>query len=544
MIPYDYSILYWIAANKIKNEKGDELEFRKHLYLADIYADQSQYLCVTKAAQIGMSTLEVLKNFWDANRAKMDIIYILPTDSDVQTFVGGKVNRLIANNSILSSFTKDKDTVEQKQVHDSMVYFRGSWTKKSAIMITADRLSMDEKDSCKQDILADYEARLQHSRHRQIHTFSHPSLPDFGISRDWDRSDKKHWFIKCSRCKEKQYLSWSLENEDEMSVDLEREFFRCKKCKKELSDDDRRRGEWGATGTGEFSGYWISLLMAPWVSAYEIIKKYKDNPGEFFYNKVLGLPYLDSQAKLLEHQFFSNLTHSAWLPDKEDRIIIGIDTGLRLDFVAGNDKGLFLEGDSDDYGTLNEMMERWERAVAIIDQGGDIIAARKFYEMWPGRVFLCSLGGEKKGKELVKWGEGIEFGFVSADRDRCLQILVGEFKEKRIPLHGSEDDWYGLWLDFRNLSRMKITDPVTGMLRGYKWVRSGRDHKALACLFYRIGMSRFGWNMTDSPAAKRFVFPMPLKTAAVVEDGYERLLTPEGEDMVEATMRMLRRGRR
>ena len=94
-------ILPWMQKYQIKNEKGDLIEFANHRFLLDIYEDQSQFLCVMKAAQVGMSTLEIVKNIYDAQRYGLDIIYTLPTDKDVQQFVGGKVNRIIQQNDIL-----------------------------------------------------------------------------------------------------------------------------------------------------------------------------------------------------------------------------------------------------------------------------------------------------------------------------------------------------------------------------------------------------------------------------------------------------------
>src|SRR3990167_3936345 len=81
--------------HNIKNEKGDSIEWLHHQFLLDIYNDQSYNLVVIKAAQIGMSTLEILKNIRDAERQRMDIIYTLPSDADVSVFVSGKVNRII-----------------------------------------------------------------------------------------------------------------------------------------------------------------------------------------------------------------------------------------------------------------------------------------------------------------------------------------------------------------------------------------------------------------------------------------------------------------
>ena len=74
--------LDWIMENRIKNEKGDPIEFDNHPFLIDIYDDQSQNLTVMKPAQVGMSTLEIIKNHRDAKQHKMDIIYTLPTDND------------------------------------------------------------------------------------------------------------------------------------------------------------------------------------------------------------------------------------------------------------------------------------------------------------------------------------------------------------------------------------------------------------------------------------------------------------------------------
>lgn len=488
------SLLEWMDDEKIKNEKGELVEFDMHPFLLDIYDDQAQNLTVMKAAQVGMSTCQILKNHRDAKRYRMDIIYTLPTDQDVRVFVGGKVNRIIANNPSMIADVADKDSIEQKQIGDSMEYFRGTWTKKAAIMVTADRLVHDEKDSSKLDVIADYQARLQHSKFKQTHTFSHPSLPESGVHADWLKSDQKHWFVKCRHCEFWQFLSWDTENPKKMSIDLDLKIFICKRCHGEITDADRACGQWVAKHPDrKWSGYWVPLLICPWVSAADIIAKFRDpeTTTEFFYTKILGLPYADASSKLLRNSFFQNLTNKLYAPPADERVIIGIDTGLRLDYVIGNARGLFYQGDCNDYGELDALMKRWEKAIAIIDAGGDLIGSRAFAERWPGRVFLCYLGGDRKTKELVKWGKKDENGAVTADRNRMLQLVVDEFRNKRIPVHGTEADWFEYWLDWNNLSKMKVLDPDTNQVKGYKWVRSGRDHRALATVFWRVGMTRF-----------------------------------------------------
>jgi len=499
-------ILDWIGG--ILNEKGDPIEFDNHAFLLDIYDDNSQNLTVMKAAQVGMSTLQILKNHRDAKNQKMDIIYTLPTDQDARVFVSGKVNRIIANNKGMLEDVADKDSIEQKQVGNSMIYFRGTWTKKTAIMITADRLVHDEKDSSKLDVIADYQARLQHSKFKQTHTFSHPSLPETGVHTDWLRSDQKHWHVKCPKCQYEQFLNWDTENPRKMSIDFERREFVCKRCRATLSNAVRATGRWiSKYPDRSWSGYWVPLLIAPWYSAGEIIDKFQhpDTTPEFFYTKILGLPFADASSKLLRQSFFQNLTGQQWAPGTDERIILGIDTGLRLDYVLGNKKGLYFHGDATDYADLDAIMTRWPKAIAVIDQGGDLIGSRKFYEKWPGRVFLCLLSGDRKTKELASWKKGDEHGAVTADRNRMIQLVVDEFRTRRIPVHGTEADWFEYWLDWNNLSKMKVLDPDTNQVKGYKWVRSGRDHRALATVMWRVGMMRFagmGAIIVDIPERK------------------------------------------
>lgn len=483
-----------MAANKIKNEKGDPIDFVDHLFLYDIYRDPAQYLTVMKGAQVGMSTAEIIRNHFAAKNTKMDIIYTLPTDADVSVFVGGKVNRIIANNPCMIADVADKDSIEQKKVGKSMIYFRGTWTKKAAIMVTADRLSHDEKDSSKLDVIADYQARLQHSKFKQTHTFSHPSLPETGVHADWLQSDQKHWFMKCPHCNFWQYLSWNMEDPTKMSVDFDMGCYVCKKCHGVLDDEVRRTGQWVAKYPGRpWSGYWVPLLIAPYVSPKELIAKFKhkDTTPEFFYTKILGLPYADGSSKLLRQHFMQNLTGQAYAPLEDERVVMGIDTGLKLDYVLGNAQGLFFHGEAGEYAPLDAFMTRFKKMIAVIDAGGDLIGSRAFAARWPGRVFLCYLGGDRKTNELVKWGNGDEHGAVQADRNRMIQLVVDEFRDKRVPVHGTESDWYEYWLDWNNLAKIKVLDADTNAVKAYKWVRSSRDHRALATVFWRVGMSRF-----------------------------------------------------
>lgn len=481
----DISIHAWIQEYGIKNEKGDPLDFKDHLFLFDIYRDTSPNLVVMKAAQVGLSTLEVLKMLYEARQQKKDFIYTLPTDQDVQTFVGGKVNRIIAQNPILQQYTQDKDTIEQKQVGDSMIYFRGTFTARAAIMVAADRLIHDEKDSSKQDVIDAYEARLQHSKYKEKHTFSHPSVPGFGVDVEWQKSDQKHWFITCPSCKKQQYLSFP------ESINFNTKEFVCKKCSGVLSKEDRRKGKWIAKyNNREYSGYWVSLLMCPWVSASEIVDKYQSPQvtKDFFWNKILGLPYMGDTNTVTRETIMRNVSNAVNL---QDEVVIGADSGLTKHYVLGNKDGIFHYGKTETWADIEVFLNRFPKSILLIDALPDLTRPRELREKYPGRVFLVHYARDRKTMELVRWGNNEEEGNVTVDRNRTIQMCVDEIVDNRWTFNGTPEEWENYTQHWLNIYRVQELDAMERPVFIWK-KKNTEDHWVHASLYWRVGMSKFG----------------------------------------------------
>lgn len=480
------NIHIWLEKYGIKNENGDKLDFRDHPFMWEPYEDMSPRIAILKAAQIGFTTLAILKTLYVAYYKNLNIIYTLPTESDRNDFVSGKVNRIIAQNPIIQKWTKDKDSVEQKSVGQSLIYYRGTWSQKAAIMVSSDLNVYDEVDASKLDVIEQYSTRLQHSKYKWEWYFSHPSSPETGIDRYWLKSDQKHWFVTCTHCDTEHYLDWP------DSIDIESEQFICKYCHGVLDDNVRRRGRWVAKyKEREVSGYWIPLLICPWVSAKEIVGYYNDKSEEYFYNKVLGKPYVGGGNKLAYYQFAQNLTNRIITPSNEDPCVLGLDTGTQLYYAMGTNKGLFYYSIAKDYDEIDDLMKRWKKLVVVADQGGDLIGVRALRERWPGRVYLCTFGTDRKTKELTRWGKGEEIGTVIADRNRCIQLVVDEFSDGRIPMQGTEEDWSEMWSHWNNLSRISEVDQKTGMIKRKIWVKNGQSDLSFATVYWRIGMMKF-----------------------------------------------------
>lgn len=525
----------------IQTEDGMPLDFKDHAFMLDIYKDMASLkrdIVGLKAAQVTFTTTATNAVLWIAKNKQIDIIYTLPTFDDVRVFSGGKVNRIIAQNLVYQEWVSDKDTMEQKVVGKNIIHLRGTHSPKAATMVSSDLNVHDEVDASNQDVLEHYSTRLQHSDLKRTWWFSHPSVPGNGVDKKWELSDQKHWFIQCEACKKWQYLSWP------DSLDMERKVYQCKQCLAVISDDMRRKGKWVAKKNkkdAKISGYWIPLLIYPRMSAADIIEYHKTKSPDYFYNKVLGLPYVGGGNKVMQQQIYQNLTSE--INKQEGRIIIGLDTGIDLRYVIGNKDGIFYYGQCKDYDEIDEYLERWDRAILVADQGGDIIGIRKLRQKYPGRVFLAYYQSDKKSMQLVKWGESDESGKVMIDRNRMIQLVVDEFSERRIPLQylESPDDWYDYWLHFSHIYRIATENKALKTME-YRWERSDRDDWVHATVYWRAGMARFGGkgsierSSTLNPEPNSYFITPEGKTDSnplkkVVEATYQE---PESDDWRDA----------
>ncbi|TAN35154.1 hypothetical protein EPN27_04450, partial [Patescibacteria group bacterium] len=220
------SIIQWIRQNKIKNENGDPIEFMDHRFMFDIYADRTPIQVIRKAAQVGASTMEILRllhtaRFWGINQ-----IYTLPTSDDVLKFVQSKVNRIMDINPVIKEGIDPKsiDSIEQKQIGKAFVYFKGTFTEREAIMLSSDRNIHDELDKSKPEVVRDYTSRMGYSKIRSQHFFSTPTIPEYGVDKMFEQSDQKYWRFNCPHCNYRQHMEW------EKNVDETRGIYVCQQC--------------------------------------------------------------------------------------------------------------------------------------------------------------------------------------------------------------------------------------------------------------------------------------------------------------------------
>lgn len=467
----DISIHAWILENELKTESGKPYDIRNHMFLYDILADWSPKQVWLKAAQVGGTLAAALKSMYAVKVFGLDAIYTMPSSVDIKVLVGGKINRMIVHNPVMNEWMTDKNSIEQKQVGNNMIYYRGTTTEQQAISVTSDLNIHDEVDRCTQRIIEMYKSRLDHSEYAWEWFFSNPSVEGNGVSKYWKRSDQKEWFITCPKCKKEQYLKWAKNSEG--NVCMERKVFQCRHCKAELSNEDRRVGRWVARFKDrEYSGYHISQLMVKWKSAKDIIHAYENNSEEYFYNFVLGLPYVGSGNKVTPEMIYNNCTQEV---NGQEHVIIGCDSGIKKHYTLGNDEGIFYYGMTEEWEDIRRLLKRFHKSILIVDAMPDITGPRKLREEFKGRVFLNHYARDRKTMQLIRWGKDKESGNVLSDRNRMIQLLIDEFTEGLIPLEGNEGDWEKFYSHWDTLYRLTDVDSIGSPI--FTWESSnGNDH--------------------------------------------------------------------
>jgi len=479
--------LLWILDQEIKNEKGMPLEFRDHRFLIDIYDDWTPVQTVRKASQIGYSTLEILKSFWGAKYKKYNIIYSLPTFQDVIQFVPSKVNALITQNPVLTELTKDKDTILQKKIGDGFIYYRGTFSKKTeqekmgagiGIMFSSDLNIHDEADRSDQAILEQYESRLEASQFRGRWYFSNPTTPHTKSQILWEQSDQKHWFIKC-RNHHWQYLDyWK---------NVKGGKFICSTCGAEITDDERRNGQWVRKYLNkDISGYWIPHLICPWISAQKIEEQAETKSKQYFYNFVLGLPYIGSDVVVNRDIILRNIDITE--QNKQEHNVLGVDQGLKKYYVLGNRQGIFKIGVTETWDEIEELIKVYDVETAVFDALPDLTEPRKLLGKYPGIVWLNYYKKEVRKAEFIKWD--YKTHTVYCDRSKIIQQVIDEMVNRKIRFQMRQMDLEDYIKHWQSLYKITQKDDM-GIERNL-WETEGEDHFCHATIYWRLALETKG----------------------------------------------------
>lgn len=438
--------------------KGEPLSFvpreinprtlnRVRPFLEQPLNDESREKGYRKARQMGLSENSVSEVLWFLDtKPHTKAFYTFPTNRQMQDFSNTRIAEAITESEHLQSVMGDIKNVNLKKVGSSYLFLRGSQTERLGEGVDADIAFFDEIDRMPPRVKVAFEESLQGSLYGYVREISTPTVPNHGIDEGWNKSKQWYWFIKCSKCNTKQTLEWLPTDDFGGKVSIaERDgihVYACRHCDREISLEDRIRGEWVAKyPRREPSYYQFTQLMAPWITAERLYQKQEDYPfKQLFFNYCLGIPYLGDNVLVTEENILARQIHVSRDRWRGPRAM-GIDWGDRswivvLQALPDGKVGLVhLErietSDIDEIvAQVAACFERFDVKVMVNDAGYGKDRNTMLLKKYPDRVFSCFYPNVEKGSKIFEPQWQDESHKVSVDRTTSIKLALGLFRVK------------------------------------------------------------------------------------------------------------------
>ncbi len=461
-------------------------------------------MVLSKAAQIGGTTWAILRSFHACIQG-LNVGYYFPTQTDVYDFSRSRVGPLLKDNPFLAARLQDTDTVGLKRIGEANLYFRGMKSTVGMKSVPLDMLVFDELDEATPDARALAWERIAHSDYKRVIELSNPSLPNYGIDEQFEKSDQRHWTLKCPACGEWTCLERAFPAKlgQEVTVIRQRDdgtYYRaCPKCTAELDLD---LGEWVADyPTRSIHGYRVSQLFSVKMDPGEILDEYRTTKfPERFYNLKIGIPWADLERRL-DVQTVLDLCRTGDAPFGFN--VMGVDTGKALHVVILRTNGYSVRPahlvhvqTCHEFAELDALMKQYRVRECVIDGLPETHATRDFALRHRGWVFLNFFNESQRGS--VRWDR--RELTVNINRTEALDASRAIVRDKKLTLPPRSPEIEEFARHMSCDAKVLDEDPETGAKK-YRYVRTGADHYSLAFTYGLMALD--GIHMPVSPEQAR-----------------------------------------
>lgn len=480
-------------AQRVRRIRGRPFSFDGHEYLRELYTDHHPYTVIEKAAQMGASEFAITKAlFVCLSRPGACVMVFFPTDQDVRDFSRHRVTPAIEDMrdaGLLGARSgRETDNVSMREVGESLLYFRGMQSGIRMKSVPADMLVFDELDECPPDTKWLARERLSHSDLKWVLELSTPTLPDYGIDIEFQRSDQRHWHVECG-CSDGVVLEHSfpecLARRRSGAVEL-----RCPHCGRGPLDPCRGRWTPHRPDVRDRRGYHLSQLFSTAITPAEILDEYERtrNLAEF-HNSKLGIPYAGDRVPLTRADLL-RLVGEHELGVSEGPCTMGVDQGSVLHVVVAEHGGaarrLVELAVVDSFDDVAALARRHRVRLCVIDAQPNQHSARALAREFPGVVTLCYYSEGRRDEPDLGAGRG----HLLADRTEALDRMVAGVRAGEIALPRRVDGRVEeLIRHLGALAKVVSEDGRTGR-QVARYVRTGPDHFAHALCYEFLAADR------------------------------------------------------
>ena len=479
---------FWAWHNQIKLQSG-AYSLPGHEWQVEPMQSTARKRVARKAAQIGFSELEILRTLHGmiSERYPTGCLYLFPTQDDVSDFSKARFNPLIADNpQQIGKYVKSTDSTNIKRIGTGMLYLRGArltanveGIKKDASKlrsIPVDKIVLDERDLMDNAAVDMAIERMSHSKVREYVSFSTPTIPDYGIDKEYQESDQRVWMIRCQKCNHETCME--LEFPESLGIRADGTVFRkCSKCGSEIFPAD---GHWVAQcPDNEVVGWWISQLCSMYIPPIEILNAYNEpNNGNLqeVYNSKLGMAYIDAENMLTRSDVYARCGKDMMLTRHEGPCAMGVDVGKVLHVVIGyrlnkvQTKVIYI-GRVGEFEDLHDLIKRFHVDVAMIDLYPETRKVREFQKSEPGKILGCQYRDQMTGGEVIDERSSVMTVARTEVCDATHTQIVDDYME--LPRRNPEIEEYAL--EMSNIAKVQEEDSRSGK-PVFRYRKLGADH--------------------------------------------------------------------
>jgi hypothetical protein len=524
---------------------GHPFTFEGRPYLHGIIRDHAPNRVIKKSAQGGATVINLTTALFWWSMWKWNVMYLLPVKAGTIPFSQGRVEPMINTSEWLKQQIVSVDNINHKFNGKTNFYVRGTNIETELREVPVDGMVFDEYDKMRMKNMGLAESRMHASQHAWKLFLSTPTIPNFGIDKNWKSSDKRFWFMDCPHCGTEFTPEWEEHvkiGDDHLGRDS---IIECSHCHKEIThaqmiNASMESGRWQVTDeqfSDEAHGYYFNQLFSPTRTVRHLVKDWydgQDDPEKLreLFNSSLGMAYVMEGARLTEDILDEARTGEQGLigigPEANEffqtnRINIGMDvgkvmhvTGEVVDPLTGHRRKIFMETMS--WEGVYRLLQRIPDFMMVMDGQPETAKGTELARAFWGRVFLARYVDTG---ELAQWkypAERGDIGWVKVDRTIAIDTTNSQYMQKRVVLPRNARDlgerkgslnYNGFYAGMMSLVRTEAPNNQGKMVAKYEKVE-GPDH----------------WHHSDVYAMLAGLFVTPGQIAPVSEQE-ATVVTPE-----------------
>lgn len=190
----------WAQRNIVLDDKPFSL--RTHPWLKLPLSTAATGLVALKGAQLGFSTIELVKTLYNLDIQKRSTLYLLPTvKPDAMDFSATKLETMVQQSPSLSNLFTDTENLGLKRAGSSVLYIRGANSRNALKSITVHRIVFDEFDEMPAEHIPLALERMSSKDEKFEVYLSTPSIPGVGVDAKFQSSSQEFFTLRCPFCK-------------------------------------------------------------------------------------------------------------------------------------------------------------------------------------------------------------------------------------------------------------------------------------------------------------------------------------------------------